>query len=414
MSQISDLVTRWKAKLTAFEAQITAYDLLPPATSAAERFALLKAAELQIVATMVPPPALPLTLRNDLDAMRATFLARMNQFVALLNTNDSSFSNLLAKTEAISTADLDPVPFDVTPFEDRTVVMAQDLAANLTGHQKEIQDRAAATGQHLTDAQNAAAARDQVAALLDAAHSLLGPDFRVFPEFSISSDQGDEWANALAAYTSGSLTEYLTTTEEIDFPVDEWLYGVARVRPNMRSWEQILALTAAFKRPLPELIPAQFPFEPTAPWLAMQYPSTYSLVSDHVLYTAYYPVVFDKTARQCGILLDEWTEVVPATDRVTGITFNFDRPNNEAPQSLLLVTPASATGEWSWEDLVGGVYETLDLAKKRLVEPGQLDFTSYSCLLPATIMAVTFYGISITTSLAAANGVFRSLESTHA
>ena len=183
----------------------------------------------------------------------------------------------------------------------------------------------------------------------------------------------------------------------------------------MRSWEQLLSLTAAFKRPVPELTPAQFPFEATAPWLALQYPTAdYSLISDHVLYTAYYPVAFDKTARQCGILLDEWTEVVPATDRVTGITFNFDRPNNEAPQSLLLVTPASATGEWTWDDLVGGVNETLDLAKKRLVEPGQLDFTSYSCLLPATIMAVTFYGISITTSLAAANGVFRSLESTHA
>jgi hypothetical protein len=414
MSKISDLVTRWKAKLTAFDAQITAYDLLPLATSDAERFALLKAAELQIVATLVPPPPLPLTLRNDLNAMRATFLARMNQFVALLNTNDRSFSNLLAKTKAINTADLDPVPFDVTPFEERAIVLSQDLAANLTGHRKEIQDRAAATQRHLTDAQSAATARDQVAAMLEAAKSLLGPDFQVFPEFSISSDQGDEWANSLAAYTSGSLTKYLTTTAKLDFPVDEWLYGVARIRPNMRSWEQVLSLTSAFKQPVPELIPAQFPFEATAPWLALQYPSTYSLISDHVLYTAYYPVAFDKTTRQCGILLDEWTEVVPATDRVTGITFNFDRPNNEAPQSLLLVTPASATGEWTWEDLVGGVNETLDLAKKRLVEPGQIDFTPYSCLLPATIMAVTFYGISITTSLAAANGVFRSLESTHA
>lgn len=415
MSKISDLVTRWKAKLTAFDTQITAYDLLPLPTPDAERFALLQSAELQIVATLAPPPPLPLTLRNDLNAMRATFLARMNQFVALLNTSDRSVSNLLAKTKAINTTDLDAVPFDITPFEDRTIVMAQDLAANLTGHQKEIQNRVTATQGHLTDAQNAAPARDQVAALLEAAKSLLGPDFQVFPEFSISSDQGDEWANALAAYASGSLTKYLTTTAKLDFPVDEWLYGVARIRPNMRSWEQILALTAAFQRPVPELTPAQFPFEATAPWLALQYSSAdYSLLSDHVLYTAYYPVAFDKAARQCGILLDEWTEVVPTTDRATGITFNFDRPNNEAPQSLLLVTPASATGEWTWEDLVGGVNETLDLAKKRLVEPGQINFTPYSCLLPATIMAVTFYGISITTTLAAANGVFRSLESTHA
>jgi hypothetical protein len=64
--------------------------------------------------------------------------------------------------------------------------------------------------------------------------------------------------------------------------------------------------------------------------------------------------------------------------------------------------------------LLGAVNETLDLAKKRLVEPHQLDFTPYSCFLPATVMAVTYYGISVTTSLAAANGVFRSLESPRA
>ncbi len=106
--------------------------------------------------------------------------------------------------------------------------------------------------------------------------------------------------------------------------------------------------------------------------------------------------------------------MIPSTDRGTGITFNFDRPNNEAPQSLLLVTPASSTGEWNWADLLGAVNETLDLAKKRLVEPHQLDFTPYSCFLSATVMAVTYYGISVTTSLAAANGVFRSLESPRA
>ena len=80
-----------------------------------------------------------------------------------------------------------------------------------------------------------------------------------------------------------------------------------------------------------------------APWLAMQFPPDYVLDSDRLLYTAHYSTPFDKTARQCGLLLDEWTEVIPGTTRTTGITFNFDRPDNEPPQSILLVTPA--TGE---------------------------------------------------------------------
>jgi hypothetical protein len=157
-------------------------------------------------------------------------------------------------------------------------------------------------------------------------------------------------------------------------------------------------------------VPAQFPFAANAPWVAMQFPPDYALDGDRLLYTAQYAMPFDKTARQCGLLLDEWTEVIPSKTRTTGITFNFSRPDNEPPQVILLVTPASASGAWQWDDLVGALNETLDLAKKRSVEPTQLDATPYAPLLPATVMAVTLYGISITTSLAAANGVFRNLE----
>ena len=102
--------------------------------------------------------------------------------------------------------------------------------------------------------------------------------------------------------------------------------------------------------------------------------------------------------------------MVPSTTKETGLTFNFARPDNEAPQAILVVTPASASGSWQWDDLVGALNETLDLAKKRAVEPAQLEPTAYARLLPATIMAVTLYGISITTALAVANGVLEQQE----
>jgi hypothetical protein len=105
------------------------------------------------------------------------------------------------------------------------------------------------------------------------------------------------------------------------------------------------------------------------------------------------------------LLLDEWIEVIPATSRTTGITFNFDRPSNEPPQAILLVTPVSATGTWQRDDLVGALNETLDLAKVRAVEPADVDQTPYPTLVPATITAATLYGISIVTSLKVANGV---------
>ncbi len=102
--------------------------------------------------------------------------------------------------------------------------------------------------------------------------------------------------------------------------------------------------------------------------------------------------------------------MIPATTRDTGITFNYARPDNEPPQSILLVTSASNTGSWQWADLVGALNETLDLAKKRAVEPAFLDPTAYSRFLPATVTASTSYGITIATALTAANGAMKILQ----
>ena len=413
MAAAGDLVIRWKKKLAGYDAKIVAYDALPAGAPDDVRFQALRSAEIDIATKLDPLPVTPAPMRAALNGKRATFAARLAQFEAVLNTASVSFANTLAAAQGIATADLDPQSLDLKPFEDRAITLALDLVTNLTGHETAIKTRIAAVQTQLDAATAAASASAKVDAIQAAAKALLGPDFQIYPEFSISAQQGDEWANALADSASGALTKYLTTTAKVDFPVDEWLYGIARVRPNMRSWEQMLMLTDAFGNPAPDLIPAQFPFEAGAPWLALPYPPDFKLTSDHLLYTAQYPGAFNKTARQCGILLDEWTEVIPSTTRDTGIAFNFDRPNNEAPQSLLLVTPATANGAWQWEDLMGALNETLDLAKSRAVEPVHIDWTGYSPLLPATIMAATLYGISITTALAATNGVYRSFGATN-
>jgi len=408
---VAKLVARWNQKLADFDAKVAAYDALPAATTDTARFQALSAAELDLVTTLDPLPAAPATMRAALNAKRVTFAARLQQFLDVLSAGTTPFATALANAQAIPTSDLDSQAFDLSSFQNRVVVFATDLVANLKGHQADIQKRSTDVQTQLDAHNAAAAATDQVAALEAAAKALLGSDFVIYPEFSLSSSQGNEWANALAASTGGTLLQYLTTTAKLDFPVDEWLYGVARIRPNMRTWEQLVMLTGAFGLTSPELLPVQFPYEAAASWVALPYPDTYTLDSDRLLYTAQYSQPFDKNSRQCGMLIDEWTEVIPAATRNTGITFNYDRPNSEAPQSFLLVTPASSDGTWLWEDLLGAVNETLDLAKKRSVEPVQLDATPYSCFLPATVMAVTYYGISISTSLAAANGVFRFMES---
>ena len=408
--QVQAQITRWNGKLASFDAAIAAYDVLPAATTDADRFKALRTAEIEISTQLAPPQATPAALRALLMTKRSVFDALRGQFAAVLVAPGTTVSGFLSAVGALlPVAAFDAQPFDLTAFDDRAVVFAQDLVSTLGGHRATIDTRRADVQTQVDAHDVATSSTAQVQALTLAAQALLGDDFRIVPEFTPSAAQADEWANAVDASTSGALQSYLKTTGGIDLPTDEWLYGAARVRPMLRAWETTVMLAGALGQSEPSLLPIQFPFEASAPWLAMQFPSTYTISDDHLLYTAQYAAPFDKTARQCGLLLDQWSEVIPATTRTTGITFNYARPDNEAPQSMLLVTPASAGATWQWADLVGALNETLDLAKKRSVEPSRMDSTAYAPLLPATVMAVTLYGISITTILAAANGAVRDL-----
>jgi hypothetical protein len=412
IAQVAALVARWDGKLADYDARIAAYGSLPPATPDAARFSALQAAEILLTTALIPVPATPAQLRTALDGLRAAFVTRRAQFRTVLHTSSTSFSATLATlTGLLPVTDVDAAGFDVTPLGDRAVLLVQDLSASLTSLGKVITARAGATQAQL-DAHDAAATDSAaVAALRAAAEALLGEDFQVVPEFRLAKAQADEWANAVSESASGKLLDYLINTAGIGMPVDEWMYGVARVRPLIKAWETTTVLVEALRGPahVPALMPVQFPYQAGASWVAMQFKPADRPDSDRLCYTAHYPVPFDKAAPQCGLLLDEWTEVIPATDHTTGITFNFSRPGNEAPQAILLVTPATASGTWQWDDLVGALNETLDLARVRAVEPAEVDPTPYSMLIPATITAASLYGISIVTSLSAANGVMAKL-----
>jgi hypothetical protein len=128
--------------------------------------------------------------------------------------------------------------------------------------------------------------------------------------------------------------------------------------------------------------------------------------SERLLYTAHYATPFLKAAPQCGLLLDEWTEVIPAPEETTGITFHYDRPNAEPPQVMMLAVPPRITGQWQWADLVDAIHETMELARRRAVEPDHVGSTSYGRFLPATISAVTFHPITIALNFAVTNPGF--------
>jgi hypothetical protein len=69
----------------------------------------------------------------------------------------------------------------------------------------------------------------------------------------------------------------------------------------------------------------------------------------------------------------------------------------------LLVTPSEFRGAWQWQDLVDTLQETLTMAKKRAVEPDQIDTTTYGRFLPALVSAVTALPITAALKLAINN-----------
>ena len=70
---------------------------------------------------------------------------------------------------------------------------------------------------------------------------------------------------------------------------------------------------------------------------------------------------------------------------------------------MLLVTPSAFRGSWQWADVVDALNQTLDLAKRRAVEPVHVDSGAYAQFLPATVMAVTISQLTISANLALNN-----------
>ena len=399
-------VKRFDDALAAFGQALVAYDNLPGPTPDADRFAALQRAESLLSTALSPLPATPALLRAALDTLGADFAAKRKQLDDVAEGAEPTLADLHAATTALlPLSAFDAEPFTLDELEDEILTFAAGLAGAAGGLRDELKRRGDLAQTALTAHAAAAGGADQVAALRDAAHALLGDGFQLIPEFTLEAEQGAEWQKALAASTGGELLAHLHAQTEIDFPVDEWLAGAARVRGQLRHLEQASLMSAALGADEIELVPLQLPHVPGDGWLALDFPADQKIDGDRVLYTASYATPFTPVGRQCGLLLDEWTEVVPGDIAQTGLTFHYDQPNSEAPQSLLLVAPASWDGAWQWEDLTGAVAETLELAKRRAVEPDQIDESAYARFLPATVMAATSLGITIAAVLAINNGV---------
>jgi hypothetical protein len=81
------------------------------------------------------------------------------------------------------------------------------------------------------------------------------------------------------------------------------------------------------------------------------------------------PTAVDATKPVVGLLVDEWTEVVPSPQETTGLVFHYDQPSARAPQAILLAVAPDGQPAWDLETLEATLLETIELAKLRAVDP---------------------------------------------
>lgn len=420
IAKLTELLARWETKLSDFDQRLVDYGNLDPTTSDEQRIVfLLQAAQLISAEPTTPPTAGDPTALLDtlLNVTRPAFEA-VRAALSDLPQNEGEVSRLyralLSKQADIARHDLQALELDENKAS--IVAFAKTLLSKATTLSGDIAARLQAA-EALLAGDPSASSEGRIDELTRAMRQLTSEDFVILPEFSISSDHAAEWQNAING--QDQLLQFLKNAAGIDFPVDDWLYGVARVREKLRHFESTTVFVEALTSSTLELVALQIPYRENDSWLAMQFPeqkpgteTPFVIDEDKVLYTAHYHTPFDASAdRHCGVLVDEWTEVVPTREETTGLTFHYDRPNTEPPQTMLLALPADFTGSWQWQDLVDTLHETLDLARQRAVEPRHLDETDYARFVPAVISSVTRLPIMYALDFAYNNAVQFNQES---
>ena len=402
--KLTETIVRWDAALVSFDALIVDYDN-DPGTDAEARLSILhNARRLIMTDRTATPPADPDDFRDALaGADRDAFIAQRDQIEALHNTApDLSALHDGAAALAIANAAFDPEPLDFAQAGNRIVALAQDMATSATALIDLLTRRRDAVDAQLGIHDAAATGEGRIEALDKAAKILFGEDFKLVPEFALPQAQRDEWTGAWGPgpQAATAILDHQRVTLGHPFPVEDWFLGVARVHERLHHLEAAGQLAEALAGAAIDLQPVQFPNRPDAPWLALAFPQTnpdgtdFVIDEDKLLYTGHFRVPFNPVELQAGLLIEEWTETIPSRTEDTGLAFHYDRPNSEPPQTMLLALTPQYTGNWRWRDLVDTVHETMDLAKKRAIEPDHIDTTAYARFLPALLSTVTLYPIT--------------------
>jgi len=180
--------------------------------------------------------------------------------------------------------------------------------------------------------------------------------------------------------------------------VDRWVHKAARVRPGLERWRRTRLFANALGAPPVSWEVVQVPYSASAPWSAMPFSKDNAPASGTVSVAIYRPSKTSPAQKWAGILIEEWSELIPSATQQTGIAFHYPAPRSEAPMAVLLAVPPDDAAAWSTTALSDIVRETFELAQIRLLTPDLLaSISGASLLLPATAVTVNSAGDGLST-----------------
>jgi hypothetical protein len=382
-NKIAGVRDRWQKNSDDYD--VLAADPMPPVEK-------LQAMERLISSTPTPVDTITSGIVNTKKGLFDTAFTNLKNAV---NFRQDTLIKLIQDIQALSLTPFDLVAFEIESILKQIPIFIYDLQARTQALTDDIGKKRIPGAEAILASLTTLSPEDQVKQVETAAKMILGDQFKMIPRYSLPAAQQAEISNSWNA-TNDLLGFSMTTRTN---PLEDWLHGIARVHEKMKHLENCILLRQAFSMNENDLTmhPVQLPFKSAEyHWLALPFPETINLEeSNTLLYTAFVANGVSSPNEICGLLVDEWTELIPAKEETTGITFHFDRPNCESPQTLLLVTPTQLSGNWQWNDLVDALIYTMDSAKLRGIEPDNIDKTPFASFLPAILGAESLFPYSI-------------------
>jgi G:T/U-mismatch repair DNA glycosylase len=255
--------------------------------------------------------------------------------------------------------------------------------------------------------------------LQQAAKILFGESFILLPPATASGNFNQTIGSKKQQLLAGNPADNDSAQVWGQERIKNWVQGVAQVHENLElfeDWLMVRSVWSEFAK-----LPANFNYTvvqgPTLlqyPWVALskqeidlvlekQFASqqvyadpgtgeTYPL-PDGTYYpegcestVLYAPENIDLEKPVFGLVIEEFSEHIPDTKMNTGLSFNYNTPNNEPPQAILLAIHPKAGQEsdffWSEDDLRDILCDTMGLYKIRMVDLEAIQ--EYGYVLPMT------------------------------